>query len=165
MAETPGWKRRLAELLGADEPPARVAGSFAAGVFCGTAPLFLGVLLAYPLLRWLRLSPFVGLGVTALFAANPFGLFVVAGQTWLGLLLLGKPVPEWRALMDAFRAVAPLLWRGAGEPAVPGAGAAWDLLWGFLLGGTLGSLAASAAAFVIVRAWLESRRSLRARSG
>lgn len=151
-----GWRASLARLLGGHEPPQRVAGSFAVAIFCGTAPMFVGLFLLLPLLKILKLSRFVGIGVTALLAANPFGIFIMVGQVWLGLKLLGHPAPGWRELAAAVRGAVRTLWTGGAEGT--GGGAALDLLGAFLLGGFLSSFLAAGLVYLAVWRLLERRR-------
>ena len=159
-----GLRERLKKLLGVHEAPSRVAGAFAAAVFCGTCPFFLGVVLVLPLLLWgFKLNKPVTIGVSALLAANPLGIFVMLAQAWLGLKLLGRDVPDWlvrldgRAMWEALRRSADALAVGAG-----GGGAAGDsplaLLWAFVVGGFVSSLAAGALVFGGVWGWLTVRR-------
>ena len=92
--------QRIRKLFTIRETPRVVAGSVAAAVTWGTAPFFVGAA-GLPLSIWLfRLNKVLAVGFTVILFANPFMLFLMVLQTWLGLLMLGDPVPAWITEFD-----------------------------------------------------------------
>ena len=77
------------------ETPRVVAGSIAAAVTWGTAPFFVGAL-GLPLTIWIfRLNKVLSVSFTVLLLANPLMMLLMLVQTWLGLVIMGEPVPAW----------------------------------------------------------------------
>lgn len=146
--------------------PARVAGGFGVALGCGTAPFFLGLVVSPLLVWWFRLNKFVAFGVTALLLANPLGIVIMFVQAWLGLKLMGRPVPAWITGMDmamlkneaAYARDLVLSWFPGGGPARPPSGSAWDLLVGYALGGAVWSVALGFTVFLLLWGFLELRR-------
>lgn len=89
------WGAGLLRLHGS---PRGIAGGFALGVGLSLVPVpFLGMVLALaaaPLLRMNVPAAYLGTAVV-----NPFtGAVFYFGELWLGLWLLGRPVPRWEEL-------------------------------------------------------------------
>ena len=94
------WFRGLLILHGT---PRGIAGGLALGVGLSLIPVpFLGMVLALaaaPMLRANVAATYLGTAVI-----NPFtGVFFYFGELWLGMLLLGHPLPSWAtlSLLDA----------------------------------------------------------------
>lgn len=88
----------LSSLLALNGSPRGVAGGFALGVALSLIPIpFLGMFLALaaaPLLRANIPATYLGTAVV-----NPVtGAFFYCGELWLGLWLLGLPLPSWAEL-------------------------------------------------------------------
>jgi uncharacterized protein (DUF2062 family) len=144
LLEPSGWRRRLKGLLSAGGSPDRVAGSFAVGVLCGTAPCFTGPVFLAAALLLMRINRLVAAGVMALFLANPFVFVLMAFQFWLGLKMLGEPTPAWLVSFDWDR-----IW--------PGIKTSHRLLAAYAIGGFSMSFGMAALTFGLVR-WLAVRR-------
>ena len=90
----------LSGLLALHGSPRGIAGGFSLGLGMSLIPIpFLGMLLALALAPVLR----VNLAATYLGTAvvNPVtGVFFYAGELWLGLWLLRRPLPMWQELRD-----------------------------------------------------------------
>ena len=136
--------RRLKGLLAVRETPARVAGTFAAGFGCGTMPLFAGAVVLPFLIRFLRLNKLIAIGVTTLILANPALGFIIPLQTWLGLSMMGEPVPAWILKMEVSG-----LWRHLGSSG--------KILAAYLVGGFGSALLLGALSFFILWPALEWR--------
>jgi uncharacterized protein (DUF2062 family) len=93
-------KSRLAEILGAGDPPRRVAATLGVSTFCSLGPFFgLGLAVLIPALLALRLNRASGVGFSILIANPATTPFVLPAQLWLGLTLLHRPVPaDWKSL-------------------------------------------------------------------
>lgn len=143
MAESSpkSYRARLKALFTVNEPPRIVAGSIAVALLCGTSPYFVGVVLLPILIRALGLNKVLAIGFTTLLLANPLMIFIMVGQIWLGLFLLGKPVPEWlfsfevstimKAIKDSPGLLAAYAVGGYGSAIFSGA-LAFLALWGVL---------------------------------
>jgi len=81
---------RLRSLLGINEPPQKIALSFAVGVFWGISPLLgLHTLLALLSAWLLRLNRFVT--ITGVYITNPWTIVpIYAFSTWVGTLITKK---------------------------------------------------------------------------
>lgn len=89
----------LAGLLALNGSPHGIAGGFSLGVGMSLIPIpFAGMFVA------LALAPIVRVNLPATYlgtaVVNPVtGAFFYAGELWLGLWLLGHPLPSWAELM------------------------------------------------------------------
>lgn len=133
----------LSGLLALHGSPRGIAGGFSLGLGMSLIPIpFLGMVLA------LALAPVVRVNLAATYlgtaVVNPVtGVFFYAGELWLGLWLLGRPLPTW-AELSALDASG---W--------------WDLFKGMLLPFSLGVAVAIPVlaglshmlVYVAVRAW------------
>lgn len=99
VPKQPFWTR-LRALFAIEESPHVIAGSVAAAVLWGTSPFFVGVA-GLPLTIWMfKLNKRISVGFTVLLLANPFMIFLMVIQTWLGLHLMGQPIPGWLLEFD-----------------------------------------------------------------
>jgi uncharacterized protein (DUF2062 family) len=83
-------RHRLRSLLGINEPPKKIALSFAIGVFWGISPLLgLHTILALLSAWLLRLNRFVT--ITGVYVTNPWTIVpIYAFSTWVGTLITKK---------------------------------------------------------------------------
>jgi uncharacterized protein (DUF2062 family) len=137
---------RLRALFTVRESPKVVAGTFAVALLCGTSPLFVGIILLPILIRVLRLNKVLAIAITTLLLANPLMIFLMVGQAWLGLVVLGKPVPAW---LFEFRADT-LMKAVKGSP---------DLLLAYAVGGYGSSIIMSTILFICLWPVLEWKRA------
>jgi uncharacterized protein (DUF2062 family) len=151
------WRLLLADWLGREEPPERVAAAIALGVAVGFSP-FLGfhILLALALAFLFRLNRLDAL--LGQFAGNPWTIPpVFAAGYQLGRAILGQrarhvPKLNWDALLD--RDITWILHPIQTIQTVFGGRGFLPRLEAFLLGTTLLSLAIGLAAYFIARAVL-----------
>ncbi|HEY8379373.1 MAG TPA: DUF2062 domain-containing protein [Nannocystis sp.] len=88
----------LAGLLALNGSPRGIAGGFSLGVGLSLVPIpFVGMFLALALAPLVRANlPATYLGTAVV---NPVtGVFFYAGELWLGLWILGRPLPSWAEL-------------------------------------------------------------------
>lgn len=139
----------LSGLLALNGSPRGIAGGFAVGLGLSLIPIpFLGMVLALALAPPLRLNlPATYLGTAVV---NPLtGALFYAGELYLGLTLMGRPLPSWAEL----RALDAAGW--------------WDLFLAMLGPFALGAAAAMpvlaglsyAVVYVLVRAWRRSHEA------
>jgi uncharacterized protein (DUF2062 family) len=139
----------LSGLLALNGSPRGIAGGFAVGLGLSLIPIpFLGMFLALALAPPLRLNlPATYLGTAVV---NPLtGALFYAGELYLGLTLMGRPLPSWAEL----RALDAAGW--------------WDLFLAMLGPFALGAAAAMpvlaglsyAVVYVLVRAWRRSHEA------
>ncbi|MBA4371229.1 MAG: hypothetical protein C0402_00025 [Thermodesulfovibrio sp.] len=131
------FRAKLRQIFSVQEPPRRIAGAFALGVFIGMSPLLgvhtiLGIACAW-LLKLNRLVTLVGVYVTNPWTIVPIYTF----GTWLGTLLLGMdtilPPIDWAhisfsALLKDFR----------------------PLLMPFIIGNTVLGLVSAAVSYAVI---------------
>jgi uncharacterized protein (DUF2062 family) len=151
------WRLLLADWLGREEPPERVAAAIALGVAVGFSP-FLGfhILLALALAFLFRLNRLDAL--LGQFAGNPWTIPpVFAAGYQLGRAILGQrarhvPKLNWDALLD--RDITWILHPIQTVQTIFGGRGFLPRLEAFLLGTTLLSIAFGFAAYFITRAVL-----------
>jgi uncharacterized protein (DUF2062 family) len=139
----------LSGLLALNGSPRGIAGGFALGVGLSLVPIpFAGMVLALALAPVLRVNlPGTYLGTAVV---NPVtGAFFYAGELWLGLWLLGQPLPTWAELTALDAAGWWSLFKAMLGPFALGAGVAIPTIAGLCY----------LIVFVLVRAWRRSHEA------
>lgn len=146
MGRVRNW---LAGLLALNGSPRGIAGGFSLGVGLSLIPIpFAGMLLALALAPVVRVNlPATYLGTAVV---NPVtGVFFYAGELWLGLWILGLPLPSWAELTALDAAGWWTLFKGMLLPFALGVAVAIPVVAG------LGYL----LVYVVVRAWRRSHKA------
>jgi len=150
-------RRWLDTLLHIQDTPKRTAAAFALGVFLGFSPYLglhtvLGVAFAF-LLNLNRVAVLLGVYTNLPWFLGPY----YVGTTIIGARMMGYRMPPDFGMQLAELFELSLFgadfWRSLGIVLKP-------LLWPFLLGSTLGSLALAAAAYYVALAFIVSRRRI-----
>jgi uncharacterized protein (DUF2062 family) len=100
LAAVPGPRQTLRSLLTLGGSPRGIAGGFTLGLVLSLVPIpFAGMLLALAIAPVLRLNlpaTYVGTAIV-----NPLsGAFIYAGELWIGMWILGEPLPPWSELRE-----------------------------------------------------------------
>jgi uncharacterized protein (DUF2062 family) len=162
----PSFMQRARALFRIKAEPHVMAGSVAAAVLCGTSPYFVGIPLMPVLIRVFRLNKVVAVGTTVLLLANPFLIFLMVFQLWLGLQMMGDTVPPTN-LFTAAKEIGAIGFKIAGdlmllrfnwEDVSRVVGEAKRLLIAYAVGGYSFAAASSGITLGALWVWLERRK-------
>jgi uncharacterized protein (DUF2062 family) len=98
LSGLPGPRQTLRSLISLGGSPHGIAGGFTLGLVLSLVPIpFAGMLVALALAPLLRLNlpaTYVGTAIV-----NPLsGAFIYAAELWIGMAILGRPLPPWAEL-------------------------------------------------------------------